>query len=96
MTQDVVHIPAGREIEFVVTSTDVIHSFWIPRLGGKIDAIPGHFNTISLSADRPGRYGGVCAEFCGEGHGIMQFEVEAHPSQDYDAILARYAAGATP
>jgi len=96
VTQDVLHIPAGREIEFTVTSTDVIHSFWVPRLGGKIDAIPGHRNIIRLQADRPGRYGGVCAEFCGEGHEIMRFEVEAHPADEYDAILARIAAGEEP
>lgn len=96
VTQDVLHIPAGRDIEFAVTSTDVIHSFWVPRLGGKIDAVPGHINIIRLSADRPGRYGGICAEFCGEGHDIMRFEVEAHPAEDYDAVLARIGAGGTP
>ena len=96
VTHDVLHIPAGREVEFVVTSTDVIHSFWVPRLGGKIDAVPGHQNTIRLSADRPGRYGGVCAEFCGEGHDVMSFEVEAHPADEYDAVLAHIAAGETP
>ena len=96
VTLDTLHIPAGRQIEFSVTSIDVIHSFWVPRLGGKIDAIPGHRNTIRLSADRPGRYGGVCAEFCGEGHGPMTFTVEAHAAEDYDAILARIAAGGNP
>ena len=91
-TTDVLHIPAGRDVEFVVTSADVIHSFWVPRLGGKIDAIPGHANSIRLRADRPGRYGGVCAEFCGTGHGPMRFTVEAHPPEEYDRILARLAA----
>lgn len=95
-SQEVLHIPAGEEIEFVVTSTDVIHSFWVPRLGGKIDAIPGHQNTIRLKADRPGRYGGVCAEFCGEGHEIMRFEVVAHPPEEYEALLTQLAAGETP
>lgn len=95
-TQDVLHIPAGREIEFIVTSADVIHSFWIPRLGGKIDAVPGHRNTVRLSADRPGRYGGICAEFCGEGHSVMRFTVEAHPAEEYEAMLARIVAGGAP
>src|SRR5690606_7741019 len=95
-SEEVLHIPAGEEIEFVVTSTDVIHSFWVPRLGGKIDAIPGHQNTIRLKADRPGRYGGVCAEFCGEGHEIMRFEVVAHPPEEYEALLVQLAAGETP
>lgn len=91
MTENVLHIPAGRDVEFVVTSADVIHSFWVPRLGGKIDAVPGHVNRIRLRADRPGRYGGVCAEFCGEGHSAMHFTVEAHPAEDYAAVLAREA-----
>lgn len=92
-TTDVVHIPAGRDVAFTVTSADVIHSFWAPRLGGKIDAIPGHRNVIRLRADVPGRYGGVCAEFCGIGHGPMTFTVEAHPPEDYDRVLADIAAG---
>lgn len=82
------HIPAGEPVQFVVTSEDVIHSFWVPRLGGKIDAIPGHRNVISLQADTPGTYGGICAEFCGEGHPLMMFEVVAHAPEDYDAALA--------
>jgi cytochrome c oxidase subunit 2 len=91
MTENVLHIPAGRDVEFLVTSADVIHSFWVPRLGGKIDAVPGHVNRIRLRADSPGRYGGVCAEFCGEGHSAMRFSVEAHAADDYDAVLAREA-----
>ncbi|WP_128254505.1 cytochrome c oxidase subunit II [Falsirhodobacter deserti] len=75
---DVMHMPAGRDVEIVVTSPDVIHSFWIPRLGGKIDAIPGHANTIVLHADEPGEFGGVCAEYCGIGHIDMSFTAVAH------------------
>jgi len=85
---DILHIPVGREIEFSVTSVDVIHSFWVPRLGGKIDAVPGHTNRIRLRADVAGRYGGVCAEFCGIGHSSMRFVVEAHPAADYDRVLS--------
>jgi cytochrome c oxidase subunit II len=70
-------IPVGRPVDIHVTSADVIHSFWIPRLGGKIDAIPGHTNVIRLIADRPGVYRGQCAEFCGTGHANMFFLVEA-------------------
>jgi cytochrome c oxidase subunit 2 len=90
-TENVLHIPAGRDIEFVVTSADVIHAFWVPRLGGKIDAIPGHVNRIRLHADRPGRYGGVCAEFCGTGHSAMRFTVVAHPPESYFQALTREA-----
>lgn len=93
-TLNKLHIPAGTDIEFTVESLDVIHSFWVPRLGGKIDAIPGHTNRVSLRADRPGTYGGVCAEFCGTGHAAMRFTVIAHPPEDYDAALAEAVGGA--
>ncbi|WP_244474810.1 MULTISPECIES: cytochrome c oxidase subunit II [unclassified Rhizobium] len=77
------HIPAGVVVELSVTSTDVIHSFWIPRLAGKIDAIPGHTTRLRIKADTPGRYGGICAEYCGTGHTSMRFTVEAHPQESY-------------
>lgn len=84
---NVLHIPAGEPVEVAVRSADVIHSFWIPTLGGKIDAIPGHANLIRLRADRPGRYQGICAEYCGTGHDFMHFVVEAHAPADYRAAL---------
>lgn len=77
-TENILHLPAGEPVEIAVRSLDVIHSFWIPALGGKIDAIPGHTNTIRLMADRPGRYHGICAEYCGVGHDVMRFTVEAY------------------
>jgi cytochrome c oxidase subunit 2 len=80
-------IPTGKPVHLKVKSIDVIHSFWVPRLGGKIDAVPGHENTIRLQADRPGIYRGVCAEFCGEGHAHMYMEVEA---LDETAFAARF------
>lgn len=92
-TADRLHMPAGRDVDFAVVSEDVIHSFWIPRLGGKIDAIPGHENVVRLRADRPGVFGGVCAEFCGDGHAVMSFTVEAHAGEDYEALLAELANG---
>ncbi|WP_367944801.1 cytochrome c oxidase subunit II [Aquamicrobium sp.] len=88
VTFDRLHMPAGRDVDFTVTSADVIHSFWIPRLGGKIDAIPGHETVVRLRADRPGVYGGVCAEFCGTGHAAMAFTVEAHEEVGFAAALA--------
>jgi cytochrome c oxidase subunit 2 len=92
-TRDLLHIPAGRPVEFAVTSEDVVHAFWIPRLGGKIDAIPGHRNLVRLSADRPGRYRGICAEFCGDGHAVMRFSVEAHAPAEYEAVLSGLRGG---
>lgn len=84
---DVLHIPAGQPVDVLVTSSDVIHSFWIPRLAGKIDAIPGHQNVVRIEADRPGTYQGVCAEFCGTGHIQMRFVVIAHEPQDYAVLM---------
>lgn len=83
-TLDIAHIPAGEPVDFILESSDVIHSFWIPRLGGKLDAIPGHTNIVRLQADRPGTYQGICAEYCGTGHDRMAFSVQAHES---DALM---------
>lgn len=76
-------MPAGELVEFRIGSDDVIHSFWVPRLGGKIDAIPGRVNTLRLRADTPGRMRGQCAEFCGLEHTHMAFDVVVLPAQDY-------------
>ena len=89
MSVNIMHIPAGRPVDVRVTSSDVIHSFWVPRLGGKIDAIPGHVNVIRLSASRPGTYHGVSAEFSGAGYTDMQFTVEAHPGDSHADQLRR-------
>ncbi|KKB83825.1 cytochrome C oxidase subunit II [Devosia limi DSM 17137] len=84
---DVLHLPAGEPVDIVVTTADVIHSFWIPRLGGKIDAIPGRENTIRLQADKPGAYHGICAEYCGPGHETMSFVAQAHDGADFPAAV---------
>ena len=86
--EGVLVVPAGRPFEASVTSRDVIHSFWIPRLGGKVDAIPGHVNTIRLMADAPGTYAGRCAEYCGIGHAGMGFEVRPTAPEALEAALA--------
>ena len=83
----ILHIPVGQVIEVTATSEDVIHSFWVPRLGGKIDAIPGHGAKVRILADQPGVYGGVCAEYCGTGHAGMRFEVQAHGPEDYQRVI---------
>lgn len=84
---EVLHMPAGQPVDFIITAEDVIHSFWIPRLGGKIDAIPGHTNVIRLEADEPGTYWGQCAEYCGIGHDTMFFRVEAHEPGDFAELM---------
>ena len=85
---DALSLPRGRMVEFRITSTDVIHSFWIPRLGGKIDAIPGHVNHLRLRADRDGAIRGQCAEYCGTGHAVMAFDVLVHDDATHAAWLA--------
>lgn len=80
------YLPAGEPVDIIVTSADVIHSLWLPRLGGKIDAIPGRQNVVRLEADEPGTYWGICAEYCGIGHDTMFFQVEALTQPDYDAL----------
>lgn len=79
---NVMHVPAGRPVQIHMTSADVIHSFWIPRLAGKIDAIPGHVTVLRFTADAPGIYRGQCAEFCGTSHLDMRMDVQAHASAE--------------
>ncbi len=86
-----VHIPAGRPVVFELDSADVIHSFWVPRLGGKVDMIPGRRNLMRLQADAPGVYGGQCAEYCGGPHALMGLVVVAHDPAEFEAWLARQA-----
>jgi cytochrome c oxidase subunit 2 len=88
------HLPAGLPVDIVVTSVDVIHAFWVPRLAGKIDAVPGHVNRLRIQADQPGRYEGLCNEFCGRGHTGMRFVVVVHRAEDFAAALAQAAAPA--
>ncbi len=78
VTANEVHIPAGRDVVLELRSADVIHSFWVPALAGKMDLLPERANTLVIDADRPGRYEGVCAEFCGIQHANMRLVVVAH------------------
>lgn len=86
-----VHIPTGAPVTFELESADVIHSFWVPRLGGKKDMIPGRRNTLRLQADEPGVYGGQCAEYCGGPHALMGLVVVAHDPAEFAAWRARNA-----
>jgi cytochrome c oxidase subunit II len=91
-TEDILIIPAGQPVDVELTSLDVIHSFWVPRLAGKLDAIPGRTNVLRLQADAPGDYQGVSAEFSGIGYLGHRFTVRALGPEDWNAFLA----GATP
>ncbi|WNL41077.1 cytochrome c oxidase subunit II [Halomonas sp. PAMB 3264] len=88
VTANQLMMPAGEPVDFHVTAADVIHGFWIPRLGGKIDMLPGRINRIRLEADEPGVFGAQCAELCGVGHAHMKLHVEALPRAEFDAWLA--------
>ena len=87
------YLPIGRRSEILLGSPDVIHSFWVPSIAGKTDAIPGRVNRLVLEPTRLGVYNGVCAEFCGEAHAQMGFRVVVVSEADY---AARVAAEAQP
>lgn len=82
-----VHLPVGRPVELRVTSADVIHSIWIPQLGGKVDMSPGEETTLRLVADEPGVFRGLCTEYCGIQHARMHFIAVAHEPADFAAWL---------
>jgi len=84
-------IPVGRPVVLGLSSTDVIHSFWVPELGGKMDMVPGRTNHLQLAADRPGVYRGQCAEYCGEQHARMAMHVVALEPGEFDNWLAAQA-----
>lgn len=86
-TANDLYMPVDEKVVFLLKAKDVIHSFWIPSIGGKMDAIPGRVNTLQLEATKPGSYRGVCAEFCGTAHALMAFTVQALPSEDFKAWL---------
>jgi cytochrome c oxidase subunit 2 len=96
VTANEIHIPARTKVNVVITSTDVIHSFWVPELNKKVDAIPGHPNHLELYADKPGLYRGQCAEFCGLQHAKMAIAVYADPPQRFKAWLANEAKPLAP
>jgi len=84
---DDLYLPADEPVQFEIRSNDVIHSFWIPELAGKVDAIPGHTNTLWFTA-QAGDYDGQCAEFCGQSHYDMLFNVHVIPRAEFDAWMA--------
>lgn len=87
-TANEIHIPVGRLVDIELVSADVIHSFWVPRLHGKVDLVPGLTNRIRIRADAPGVYEGQCGEFCGAQHAKMRLLVVAEPVEEYEHWLA--------
>jgi cytochrome c oxidase subunit II len=88
VTANEIVVPVGQPVTISLTAADVIHSFWIPSFGGKVDMIPGRMNRLSFTAERPGVYRGVCAEFCGDQHARMAFDVVAMTPAEFDAWRA--------
>ena len=76
-------VPVGKKVRLLITGNDVIHSWWVPQLGVKHDAIPGHINESWFRADKEGVYRGQCAELCGKGHGFMPIVVKVVSENDY-------------
>jgi cytochrome c oxidase subunit II len=90
---DRMRAPAGQNVRLEITAAepDVIHSWWIPALGGKFDAIPGHVNETWFNAAAPGTYRGQCGEFCGIQHAVMKAEAEVVPREEFEAWLEEEA-----
>ncbi|HEY8492201.1 MAG TPA: cytochrome c oxidase subunit II [Dehalococcoidia bacterium] len=88
VTANELHVPVGRPIRFEITGDDVIHSFWVPRFGRKMDAIPGRTNVMTVTVEEPGTYQGACTEFCGLQHAWMRILVVAQTPQEFQAWVA--------
>jgi cytochrome c oxidase subunit 2 len=95
-TANEIHLPAGQPVEFRLRTADVIHSFWMPNLAGKIDMIPGHVTTLNFRPDRPGVWRGQCAEYCGAQHANMAFLVVVEMPEEFDVWLAAQRQPARP
>ncbi|MGH6609899.1 MAG: cytochrome c oxidase subunit II [Burkholderiaceae bacterium] len=94
VTANEIHLPIGRPIELRLTTADVIHSFWVPNLAGKLDMIPGRVNVLRLKADRAGVMRGQCAEYCGGPHALMALYAVAETPEEFERWRARQLAPA--
>jgi cytochrome c oxidase subunit 2 len=94
VTANELHLPVGRPAVLTLDGPDVIHSFWVPRLGGKRDVVPGRVNHVVLTPDTPGDYVGQCAEFCGASHANMGLRVVVHPADEFEQWVAAQRAPA--
>lgn len=89
-----IRVPVGARVSLSLTSDNVIHSFWIPSLAGKVDMIPGRTTRLSFEATRTGQFRGICAEYCGASHALMGFTVEVMERDAFAAWRAAQAADA--
>ncbi|MGG5890830.1 cytochrome c oxidase subunit II [Falsiroseomonas sp. HC035] len=93
-TANELHLPADRTARIELHAADVIHSFWLPNLGGKLDVIPGRVNLLDITPRRIGWYRGQCAEFCGLQHALMALDLRVAPEEEFAGWLAAQAAPA--
>lgn len=96
VTANEIHVPAGRTVRVKLSSADVIHSFWVPQLHGKVDMTPGRTSELVLAPREPGVYRGFCSEFCGVQHALMGMLVVAQAPDDFEAWLEEQARPAEP
>ena len=89
-------IPVNKRVRFLITSNDVIHSFWVPAFAVKKDAIPGFVHESWTVVDQPGIYRGQCAELCGKDHAFMPIVVHAVEEEEYDRRLVEFFSHLTP
>lgn len=90
ITANEIYVPVGTNVKFALSSKDVIHSFWIPNVHGKLDMLPDHETYITMNISKPGRYRGQCAEFCGVQHALMAFPLIALEEKDFNQWLERH------
>ena len=96
VTANELHVPVGRPVAFTMTSADVIHSFWLPRLGGKRDVIQGRTTRLALTPDSVGEYMGQCAEYCGSSHANMRARAFVETQADFEAWVERQLTNPPP
>jgi cytochrome c oxidase subunit 2 len=96
VTANELHLPQGRPVALKISSADVIHSFWAPRLSGKRDAMPGRTTRLAFTPDSVGTYLGQCAEYCGDSHANMRLRVMVSSPADFEAWVADQAAAPAP
>jgi len=92
LTANELHVPVGRPVEVSLHSNNVLHAFWIPRVGGKRDVMPGRTNRQVFTVQKPGLYHGQCAEFCGASHALMRFDLVAEDPTSFDRWVERQKA----
>ena len=95
-TANELHLPVGRRIVLTLRSADVIHSFWVPNLAGKVDMVPGRRNVMNLHIEKPGIYRGQCAEYCGLQHAHMAFTIVAEAPDAFERWLTAQRSPAPP